>query len=166
VVKQKIISNNAKTEGVKKCIQCFKISRSTPTKRILDALIQTAETHDWGGSNITPELGKYLKALTKKTPSLMKKYRQATLKFIQKTDPPQSMEVTKPEDMPLIPSSIPPQSEPTEAGDMPLIPLSTPQSEPTDKPVEKVIDLVDLSPPPHVIDSEPQPSTSQVDKTD
>ena len=82
-------------------------------------------------------------ALIKKTS------RQATLKFIQKTssDPPQSMEVTESEDMPLIPPSTPPQSEPT------------------DRAVEKAED----PPPPQVIaiDSEsapqPQPSTSQVE---
>ena len=85
-VKQKIIRNNAKTEDVKKCVQSFRISRSTPTKRILDALIQSVETHNTCGSNIARELGEYLMALMKKT-----KYKQVCInRFIQKVNPPQS----------------------------------------------------------------------------
>jgi hypothetical protein len=55
-VKQKT-TDNTKTDGAKKRSQCFKISRTTTTKHILDVLMQAAETHDWYGSHITPELG-------------------------------------------------------------------------------------------------------------
>jgi hypothetical protein len=107
-VKQKIIKDNAKTEGVKKCVQSFKISRSTPTKRILLALIQSVKTHDLGGSNTTQELGEYLMVLMKKA-----KYTQVCInKFIQKVNPLPQSELTQPVDMPTIPPSVPSQSEP------------------------------------------------------
>jgi hypothetical protein len=81
-VKQKIIKNNVKTEGVKKCVQSFKISRSTPTKRILLDLIQTVKTHNVGGSNTTQELGEYLTMLMKKHTSL---YKQVYTKSVPNT---------------------------------------------------------------------------------
>ena len=113
-IKQKAVSDVRKVTGyAKKCAECFKISRNIVTKRILQPLMLSADTHEWDGSYISKELSEYLGAVVKKTP------KQVTLKFEvdgQQSEPPQSMEVVHSEGVPHPP---PPPSTPQKSGPQP-----------------------------------------------